>query len=166
MRSICNICGKLHDESVHKEHQEWSCLLCGKRLANKKSLQKHTYELHNDKVHQCDLCSYTTKSNRSFARHQAIKHNKSYLLQLNKVHKCKECDFSVGGLEELSVHEFKTHGIQIPCKSCDFLGSSKNRLAYHVKTHHMNQPKKTASKSVRIFNSAVIYDTRMECRYY
>jgi uncharacterized Zn-finger protein len=113
---------------------QFQCKLCPFSVFMKKDLKSHILEKHiNEKVFNCDYCSYQTTVYKRLVRHLDICHNNDHCLE--KPFKCdwNECKMSFISLSNMREH-LSMHTLL--CKLCNKGFKSNSQLSRHLKTHN------------------------------
>lgn len=112
---------------------QFQCKLCPFSAFMKKELKSHILEKHiNEKVLNCDYCSYQTNVYKRLVRHLDICHNSDHCLE--KRFKCEwnECEMCFISLSNMREH-LSTHTLL--CKLCNKGFKSNSQLSRHFNTH-------------------------------
>ena len=113
------------------------CKDCTFQSTESSNLQKHIDKIHKGIRHTCEYCSKIFVGKYQLKKHRKNKHTSPN----NRLKvRCEECTneyFTKGGL---STHYKSTHlGIIHLCSECNYKGSSKQKLNYHIQKHHRIQ---------------------------
>ncbi|KAM9546475.1 uncharacterized protein ACWYII_036801 [Salvelinus alpinus] len=138
------------------------CDVCGKCLANERSLKRHRQSRHNkDRPYMCDTCGHCFAMNCSLRRHMKIHmeerqhgcnecgkrffHKKSLKNHMDThkglVFKCDFCGKCVTTKASLKLHRrIHTGEKSHPCKECDKAFYRESDLIKHTRTHTGEKP--------------------------
>ncbi|WAR27430.1 ZO71-like protein, partial [Mya arenaria] len=166
----CGICGKFfataglfiaHQDSVH----------AAEKRSGKSAIE----------TFRCEVCNFVLTNRYAYLEHKKMKHNKSLTFTCSKCRmpfsvlaelqkhqmacgrpSCNTCHAQFKSWVEVGEHRIKVHGAadnnQVAIckyKNCNFMASTQQQLATHVKTLHMNSEliKCTSPKCPRVFQT-------------
>ena len=158
----CNMCdneylvkGDLKRHEKAKHEIVLKCSLCKYSSWSEEKLRNHRKTKHESKLIKCGLCCYKSWSFENVNGHKKREH--SILI------KCDSCEFSNVYKEKVKRHFSRNHGEKqkcticqsehtalglkvhmnqihadknVPCKYCDFVTNSSQRLRWHVDRFH------------------------------
>ena len=110
---------------------------CKMMFANKRSLKKHTKNVHKEKPHQCSQCLKKFSFKNLLSRHIEIVHKKV------KPYQCSQCLKYFNNKNHLSRHIDVVHKRIRPCQcsQCSKNFSNKHHLRLHMmKVHNFDKP--------------------------
>ena len=122
-----------HVKTKH-EGLRHKCTECSYQCTESSNLNRHIDKIHRGIRHTCEHCS------RDFTEKRLMKTQMENIHSSNDSRKkiyCGECTKEYFTKSALLKHEKSTHmGIIHSCIKCDYKGSSKDRLNYHIEGNH------------------------------
>ena len=114
------------------QFQSYLCVLCNTNLFSCEKLKSHLEYHLKKKIHQCQLCDYTTSHKGLLKRHIDGKHKKL------KPHQCHICNFTTAQKSGLKMHIDSVHNQLKPheCPICDYTTTQKGNLKLHIDSIH------------------------------
>ena len=97
------------------------CEECGAYVSN---LRRHA-AIHTSRLHRCDKCNFSTKSQDSLWKHLTNRHTDDALT-------CKECGKSHKDPTALDKHLKAGH---LTCQDCPFITADTDKLSLHRRSH-------------------------------
>lgn len=125
---------KVHLKSHSELEISFTCSRCRFKCCSKAEMKIHIFKKHNDKVMNCDFCSYQTKYSSYLKRHM-LKHNKKLMY-------CTwpNCNFQTVWSYNLKEH-FKSHekktAKEFSCMICNAQFSLRKNLQRHIFHAHI-----------------------------
>ena len=128
-----------------------------KHINKENNEQKNTSEEADDvqlkktrKLHQCDMCEYTSENNITLIKHKNTKHTQVHLSDTDIVgtsvtgkqtFHCDQCNYSCQNKKSLKKHVSHNHeGLHqkscMQCDECDKTFKTKTELKTHMESHH------------------------------
>jgi len=145
----CELCGRCFKNSgaLKKHHLTHSiasfpCTLCGKKVKTKGSLESHMLTHNSRKIYQCDKCPRQYPRNDTLKRHMKIIHVKM------RPYPCDKCDKSFFQKVDFSNHKEVHLNLQLNCRTCSKVFSTKRFLADHERYHTTKQGRKEAECNI------------------
>ena len=112
----------------------YTCDICDKKLASKRTLFDHKKQVHNRANHlKCDHCKYTSHEPSRLKRHILEKHTKATKFP------CDQCSYVTNINSILLTHKRKVHegsNKRDTCKECEKKFTNKKKLAEHMLADH------------------------------
>ena len=140
-RKQCDICftfvTKLseHKLRMHSSLKRFTCEVCGHGLNSKQALERHSF-VHKSKSERpfgCDNCQ-----TRFASKTELNGHLKKVCIDEKKKITCPKCHRKFTNDDQLKKHSVVCHSLvyDYQCEACYLKFTTKNGLAYHMKTHH------------------------------
>ena len=132
----------------------FSCSLCDETFPNKKEIQIHILEKHDNCRFKCDSCEFKGKKQRDIARHRLAKHGvetdgyESYKCTYENCNVKMTCKIKLE--QHLRVHDNLRPFI---CGVCDKTFQFKGSLKVHTETVHMKLKIHTCDKCGKAFSA-------------
>jgi len=112
------------------------CNICGKLWKTKKSLTRHTNEVHAQTLHCCEICSYKTKRKYELKTHFETAHSRSEVVKVKMSFTCDQCGSRFNYKQSLNDHIQRIHEDKMfVCSVCEFETNSHQKLIKHQLCH-------------------------------
>ncbi|TMS06225.1 Zinc finger protein 142 [Larimichthys crocea] len=124
---------KTHQES---KHPQVKCTTCQESFKTKESLAIHQ---RTHLAHQCQLCSFATKTRQLLAQHLLNEHEEGSTE--DKPLKCSTCQFACRHQLVLEQH-LRSHGGKrlYKCTDCKYSTRNKQKITWHIRIHTGEKP--------------------------
>ncbi|XP_010750253.2 zinc finger protein 142 [Larimichthys crocea] len=124
---------KTHQES---KHPQVKCTTCQESFKTKESLAIHQ---RTHLAHQCQLCSFATKTRQLLAQHLLNEHEEGSTK--DKPLKCSTCQFACRHQLVLEQH-LRSHGGKrlYKCTDCKYSTRNKQKITWHIRIHTGEKP--------------------------
>lgn len=124
---------KTHQQS---KHPQVKCTTCQESFETLESLEIHQ-RIHL--AHQCQLCSFATKTRQLLAQHLLNEHEEGS--PQDKPLKCSSCQFSCQHQLVLEQH-LRSHGGKrlYKCTDCKYSTQNKQKITWHIRIHTGEKP--------------------------
>nr|CAD7604034.1 unnamed protein product [Timema genevievae] len=121
---------KGHEKMLFNRQDNFSCDICGKCLASKRSLEAHLHLHFPTNEFACDICGKLSPSERQLKKHKSIHTGRRY--------ECKICLKSYTAKYSLATHKRHHQPGGLPKEYlCEICGYHSDHLG-HLKSHILN----------------------------
>ena len=146
----CDSCGKSFKVAYYTRHKAkckiYNCEECDYTTRSERDLKAHK-KVHQQILHQCLFCPYTTSKNSHLKRHILNVHSDSEKFC------CDECDKQYSRESSLQYHKESKHSPNHRCDHCDKEFETRRNLEKHILDQHTHN-KITTSNGFMILHQS------------
>ena len=115
------------------EDKVHECEECSYKSTRRSNLLRHMKTAHALTRHECSVCGTNFADQCSLKRHMKTAHE-------NIIYKCDHCDFKATRASNIKEHTNVVHfNVRFECAECDFKGTSRRALRRHHKAKHSDK---------------------------